>query len=347
MDLKVGENSRTLPGLRLSNPYNKLWSAGQDRPVSPVCVPPACERPSSVQLPVQMETSSPGRESSSTIPDFLDPSNPANITVPRPQGRKTPELGTVLVPPAVPPRPKAAGLSEGRTTSGGQEFRQALSLTSDGDLLGPTKVSEDSLDLLSLLDPLSNSTAPTERLDISTSTACKPPLPPRLYPQSLPPFTLPPQISLNPFAPPLQHYSPTVSGNPFSAVCGPPPGSYINTSSQPLSFSTLPGLYRQPSPGSSTLPPSHGLSQSAFQAAFPPSVSPLPHSSDSSHALSSLVDSTSVFSTSVNALPKPLQAQGENQKAKDPFGDLLSLATPVTPQKKKVEDLRRKWETFD
>ncbi|XP_017282980.1 DENN domain-containing protein 1A isoform X2 [Kryptolebias marmoratus] len=348
MDLNVGENSRTLPGLRLSNPYNKLWSAGQDRSVSPVCVPPTCERPPSVQLPVQVESSSPGRESSGTAPDLLDPSNPASITIPRPHGRKTPELGTVLASPAVPSRPKAAGFGEGRTTSGGQEFRQALSKTSDGDLLGPTKVAEDSMDLLSLLDPLNNSaqtnsTALTERLDITASAACKPPLPPRHYPQSLPPFTLPPQISLNPFAQPLQHYSPTVSGNPFSLICGPPPGSYLNTASQPQSFPTLPGLYRQPSPGSSTLPPGHGPAQTAF----PASATPLPHSSDSSHALSSLVDSTSVFSTPMSALPKPLQAQADNQKAQDPFGDLLSLATPVTPQKKKVEDLRRKWETFD
>lgn len=348
MDLNVGENSRTLPGLRLSNPYNKLWSAGQDRSVSPVCVPLTCERPPSVQLPVQVDSSSPGRENSGSAPDLLEPSNPANITIPRPQGRKTPELGTVLAPPAVPSRSKATGYGEGRTTTGGQEFRQALSMSTEGDLLGPTKVSEDSMDLLSLLDPLnssaeSNSSALTQRLKVTTLPGCKPPLPPRPYPQSLPPFTLPPQISLNPFAQPLQHYSPTVSGNPFSAICGPPPGSYINTSSQPLSFATLPGLYRQPSPGSSTLPLIHGPSQSAF----PASATPLPHSSDSSHTLSNLVDSTSVFSTSISVLPKPLQAQGENQKAQDPFGDLLSLATPVTPQKKKAEDLRRKWETFD
>ncbi|XP_013870584.1 DENN domain-containing protein 1A [Austrofundulus limnaeus] len=337
MDLNVGENSRTLPGLRLSNPYNKLWSVGQDRSASPVCAPLTCERPPSVQLPVQVDPSSPGQENAGSAPDLLELSNPANITIPRPQGRKTPELGTVLAPPAVLSRPKAAGFGEGRTTTGGQEFRQALSMTTDGDLLGPTKVAENSMDLLSLLDPLNNSTL-TERLTITTLPACKPPLPPRAYPQSLPPFTLPPQISLNPFAQPLQHYSPTVSGNPFGAICGPPPGSYMNTTSQPLSFSTLPGLYRQPSPGSSTLPLSHEPSQPA---------APLPHPSDSSHALSSLVDSTSVFSMPLSALPKPPQAQGENQKAQDLFGDLLSLATPITPPKKKAEDLRRKWETFD
>uniref|UniRef100_A0A8C6NH35 DENN domain containing 1A n=1 Tax=Nothobranchius furzeri TaxID=105023 RepID=A0A8C6NH35_NOTFU len=326
LDLSSVDRSRMLPGLKLSDPYTKLWSSER--------VPPVCERLSSTQLPVQLDSSSPARESSGTASDLLDPSNPANITIPRPHGRKTPELGSVLAPPAAQPRPKVAAFGEGRTSSGGQEFRQALSMTSDGDLLGPTKAAEDSMDLLSLLDPLnnssqSNSTALTETLDISS----KPPLPPRPFPPGLPPFTLHPHIPMNPFTPSLQHYSPTVCGNPFSAVCVPSPGSYIHTSSQPQAFSTLPGLYRQHSP-----------SQGPPQSTFPSSVSPVPRS-DSSLTLSSLVDSTSVFSSPMNMLPKPLQA--ENQGAQDPFGDLLSLATPAAPQKKKVEELRRKWETFD
>ncbi|MEQ2212941.1 hypothetical protein XENOCAPTIV_007154 [Xenoophorus captivus] len=277
------------------------------------------------------------------------PSAIGNITIPRPHGRKTPELGSVLAPPAVQSWSKATGYGEGRTTPGREEFRQALSMTSNEYQERPTRADEDVVDLISLLDPLNSSaqtnlSALTDQLDFSASSACKPTLPPRPYPQGLPLFPLYPHISLNPFAQSLQHYSPTVSGNPFSTVYGPPPGSYIHASSQPQSFSTLPGLHhRQLSPCSSTLPPSHGLAQSAS----PSSVTSLPRSSDSSHVLSSLVDSTSVFSTPMNTLPKPLQAQGENQKPKDPFGDLLNMATPVIPQKKKVEDLRRKWETFD
>uniref|UniRef100_A0A1A8GKL6 DENN/MADD domain containing 1A n=3 Tax=Nothobranchius korthausae TaxID=1143690 RepID=A0A1A8GKL6_9TELE len=326
LDLSVADRSRMLPGLKLSDPYTKLWSSER--------VPPVCERLASTQLPVQLDSSSPARESSATASDLLDPSNPASITIPRPHGRKTPELSSVLAPPAAQPRPKVAAFGEGRTSSGGQEFRQALSMTSDGDLLEPTKAAEDSMDLLSLLDPLnnssqSNSTALTETLDISS----KPPLPPRPFPPGLPPFTLHPHIPMNPFTPSLQHYSPTVCGNPFSAVCVPSPGSYIHTSSQPQAFSTLPGLYRQHSP-----------SQGPPQSTFPSSVSPVPRS-DSSLTLSSLVDSTPVFSSPMNMLPKPLQA--ENQGAQDPFGDLLSLTTPAAQQKKKVEDLRRKWETFD
>uniref|UniRef100_A0A8P4KLD4 DENN/MADD domain containing 1A n=1 Tax=Dicentrarchus labrax TaxID=13489 RepID=A0A8P4KLD4_DICLA len=355
MDLSVSEHSRTLPGLKLSNPYNKLWSMGQDETALPVCVPPTCDRPPPVQLPVQTDTQSPNRELSGLGPDPLDPSTPGNITIPRPHGRKTPELGGVLAPPVAQSRSKPGGASEGGTTSGGQEFRQALSMSTDEDLLKPTKATEDNIDLISLLDPL-NSSAPTSSTSLSdgvdlgvSSSSCKPTLPPRSYPQGLPPFPLHPHISLNPFAQSLQHtspqmhYSPTVSGNPFSAVYGPPPGSYLHTPPQPQSFSTLPGLYRQPSPSSSTLPPSYGL----LQPAFPPSVTSLPHSSASNHALSSLADSTSVPSSAVNLLAKPLRAEGDSQTTQDPFGDLLTMAKPATPQKKKVEDLRRRWETFD
>ncbi|XP_031138233.1 DENN domain-containing protein 1A isoform X2 [Sander lucioperca] len=350
MDLSVSEHSRTLPGLKLSNPYNKLWSGGQDQSArASVCVPPACDRPPPVQ-----PSHSPSRESSGPGPDpldSLDPSASGNITIPRPHGRKTPELGTVLAPPAVQSRSKTAGTADGGTTSGGQEFRQALSMSTDGELLKPSRAAEDSLDLISLLDPLNSSAAScstslSDGLDIGlSSSSCRPTLAPRSYPQGLPPFPLHhPHMSLNPFAQSLQHtspqmrYSPTVSGNPFSVVYGPAPGSYHTQS-----YSTLPGLYRQHSPGSSTLPPNYGL----LQPAFPPSAPSMPHFSASNHTLSSLADSPSVPSHAVNILAKPLHAEGDSQKTQDPFGDLLTMAKPATPQKKKVEDLRRRWETFD
>lgn len=345
MDLSIGEHSRTLPGLKLSNPYNKLWSTGRDDSVLPIC--PTFDRHLTVQLPVQTEAHTPGQGNSGAGPDSLDPSIPSNITIPRPHGRKTPELGSVLAPPVSQSRSKPAGAVEGRTTTGGQEFRQALSMTTDRDLLRPTKAAEDSLDLISLLDPLNNSAQTssvlTDQVDTGLSSSCKPALPPRSYPQGLPPFPVHPHISLNPFAQSLQHYSPTVSGNPFNAVYGPPPGSYLTTLAQPQSFSTLPGLYRQHSPGSSTMPPNYGLQQSAF----PSSVTSLSQSSASNHTISSLLDSTSVPNTAMNILTKPLLDEGQSQKPQDPFGDLLSMVRPATPPKKKMEDHRRKWETFD
>ncbi|XP_041667488.1 DENN domain-containing protein 1A isoform X2 [Cheilinus undulatus] len=276
MDLGVSEHSRTLPGLKLATPsYNKLWSMGPDDSALPVSVPP------SVPLPVRTDAPSPIRDTSSPAPDLLDPSSSGNITIPRPHGRKTPELGGVLAPPA--PR-----------SSGGAEFRQALTLGSD--LLKPQPPEED---LISLLDPLKSS-APLSDTTAVGVTSSRPPLPPRPYPQALPPFTLNP-FSPSP-APPLY-----IGGNPFSSIYTPPP-SYLGPT-PPQSFTTLPGLYRQPSPGGATLPPTFGL---------------LP-SSSSNHTLSSLADST------------PSRTDVE-----DPFGDLLTLATPLTPQKKKVEDLRRR-----
>uniref|UniRef100_A0A3Q3JK80 UDENN domain-containing protein n=1 Tax=Monopterus albus TaxID=43700 RepID=A0A3Q3JK80_MONAL len=298
IDLSVSEHSQTLPGLKLSNPYNKLWSIEQDETALPICVPPTCDRPPSLQRPVQTESHSPSHEIPSLAPDPLEPSTPGNITIPRPQGRKTPELGTVLAPPVAQLRSKPAGTGEGRTTSGGQEFRQALSMSTDGN----------SIDLLSLLDPLNNS--------VMSSSSCKPTLPPMSYPQSLPPYPVHPHISLNPFVHSLQHTAP---------------------------LSTLPGLYRQHSPGSSTLPPSYGL----LQPAVPSSVTSLPHSSASSNTLSSLADSKPVSSATMNVLAKTLHADRDSQKTQDPFGDLLTIAKPAAPQKKKVEDLRRRWETFD
>ncbi|CAG5867086.1 unnamed protein product [Menidia menidia] len=221
MDLSVSENTRTLPGLKLSHPYNKLWGG---------------ERPPAVPAPLRTEAPppSPGGDSSS----------PGNITIPRPLGRKTPEPGAGLVPPVAQAPPKAGGLCGGRTTPGGQEFRQALSMSSEEDLL------RDSPDLLSLLDPLSGP---------AQGPGARPTLPPRPHPQGPPAFGLPPHMSLNPFAQPPQLYS--VGGNPFGS--------------------------------------------------------------------------------------RPAQARGDGPQNQDPFGDLLSMATPVPPQKKKVEDLRRKWETFD
>uniref|UniRef100_A0A3Q1GPV4 DENN domain containing 1A n=1 Tax=Acanthochromis polyacanthus TaxID=80966 RepID=A0A3Q1GPV4_9TELE len=354
MDLSVSENSQMLPGLKLSNPYNKTWSRGKDETTLPVGMPPTCDIPPPIQLLVQTEAHSPGRESSTAGSDPLDPTTAGNITIPRPHGRKTPELGTVLAPPIAQLRSKTAVASEGRTTSGGKEFRQALGMTTDGDLLRPTKVAEDSIDLISLLDPLKTSAQPssaalTDEVNISVSSSSKQTLPPRSHPQNLPPFPLHPHISLNPFAQAVQHtspqmhYSPTVSANPFNAVYGPPPCSYLNTPPQPHSFPTPTGLYRQHSPGSSTLPPYYGL----LQSTFPSSVNPLRHSSASNHAISSLGNSTSVPTTAMNILEKPLQTEDNSEKIQDPFGDLLTMANPATPPKKKVEDLRRKWETFD
>lgn len=337
MDLSIGEHSRTLPGLRVSNPYNTLWSSGQDHMSSHARVPPARDRPPSLLPPVQQEACS----SSPDLPDTFAPCQ-GNITIPRPHGRKTPELGKVLAPPVTQSSCKVAE-ADGRTKSGGHEFRQALSMNTAEDLLKPTEDPEDSRDLLSLLDPLNSSvkTSPMSRVEGGDSG-----VPSKSY-TGLTSFPLHPHASLNPFAQslhhtsPHMHYSPTVSGNPFSMTYGPPAGSYFHPPPHVHSFSRLQGLYRNRSPGTSPLPPSFGLS------AFPSSTSPLPHSCASSHALSNLVDSVSVPNSTPNISAKPPAAERDCQKAQDLFGDLLTMVKPATPQKKKAEDPRRRWETFD
>nr|XP_023838842.1 DENN domain-containing protein 1A [Salvelinus alpinus] len=366
--------SGTLPGLKHSNPYNKMWSMhGQDDMAMSGRVSPNWDRPLSVPPPDLEELRPPSRESFGPgvleRPDlFITPSQGECITIPRPQGRKTPEPGKVLGPPPVPqPRTKPGVVGDGgTTTAGGQEFRQALGM--GGDLmLQPTKMDFNDgrdVDLLSLLDPLNNpaqTTTTTPALageGADTRSSAEPPtsrpvLPPRPYPQSLPPFHQ--HMPLNPFTPPLgysthRHYSPTVAGNPFGGgAYGPPASAYFHASPHghpPHPLSTMPGLYRLSSPVGSTLPPGMG----SMRSAFPSHGGPPPTSSGSHHALSNLLDSPSVPTPSLatRVLPKPPNTAEDSNETQDPFGDLLAMAKPAAaPPKKKVEGLRGKWETFD
>uniref|UniRef100_A0A8C7U6K7 DENN/MADD domain containing 1A n=1 Tax=Oncorhynchus mykiss TaxID=8022 RepID=A0A8C7U6K7_ONCMY len=341
----------TLPGLKHSNPYNKMWSMhGQDDMAMSGRVSPNWDRPLSVPPPDLEELQPPSRESFGPgvleRPDlFTSHSQGECITIPRPQGRKTPEPGKVLGPPP--------------------EFRQALGM--GGDLmLQPTKMDfndGEDVDLLSLLDPLNNpaqtTTTPALAGEGADSRSCaepptsRPVLPPRPYPQSLPPFHQ--HMPLNPFTPPLgysthRHYSPTVAGNPFGGrAYGPPASTYFHASPHghpPHPLSTMLGLYRLSSPVGSTLPPGMG----SMRSAFPNHGGPPPTSSGSHHALSNLLDSPSVPTPSLatRVLPKPPNTAEDSNETQDPFGDLLAMAKPAAaPPKKKVEGLRGKWETFD
>uniref|UniRef100_A0A671LQ83 UDENN domain-containing protein n=1 Tax=Sinocyclocheilus anshuiensis TaxID=1608454 RepID=A0A671LQ83_9TELE len=296
IDLTSGERTRTLPGLKTTNPYNKLWSQrdvpstllGQESPSweRPLSVPPL-EPPEA--RPASRESSNPSAEKTEG----------ACITIPRPQGRKTPEPGAVLAPAVTLLRGvKQASEKEGGVSAGGQEFRQALNMSphsqsqTQADLLKPSEPNEGQ-DLLSLLDPL----------------------------LSLNPFTQPPQYQ------PQRHYSPVIPGNPFAPAYMPPPGAnYISTSAHPFSvFSQTSAVGVTPTGG-----------------AWP--IGRVPPSSSSSGSLSTLLDSPAPAT-----LAQP--AQVSTDEPLDPFSDLLCMATTptvmATPPKKKVEDLRRRWETFD
>ncbi|XP_032721709.1 DENN domain-containing protein 1A isoform X3 [Lontra canadensis] len=226
LDLSRSDRSRGMPmALKLTHPYNKLWSLGQDDMAIP-SKPPATspEKPSvllgnSLALPRMLPT----RDS------ILNPSDkeeaptptPGSITIPRPQGRKTPELGIVPPPPtARPAKLQAAsaalgdfsserlqaererraprspapfpGLLPSATPQGPTELLQPLSLAP-----GATGSGSDAL--LALLDPLNTAWSGS-------------PLPPRPSAPSVAPsftsqFSFPPagtptpfpQPSLNPF----------------------------------------------------------------------------------------------------------------------------------------------------
>ncbi|XP_072487976.1 DENN domain-containing protein 1A isoform X5 [Notamacropus eugenii] len=107
MDLCSSERSRIMPGLKLTHPYNKLWSMGQDDMAIPTKhSQPSPERPlaslgSTPSLPRRPRS----RDSILTHGDKEETPTPTqgNITIPRPQGRKTPELGIVPPPPTTRP----------------------------------------------------------------------------------------------------------------------------------------------------------------------------------------------------------------------------------------------------
>ncbi|KFV07058.1 DENN domain-containing protein 1A, partial [Pterocles gutturalis] len=108
MDLGVSERNRIVPAVKLSHAYNKLWSMGHDDMAIPTKYSQSSpERPSTALVNMPPITRRPRSRDSILAPAEKDESSPAiqgNITIPRPQGRKTPELG--IVPP--PPAPRAS-----------------------------------------------------------------------------------------------------------------------------------------------------------------------------------------------------------------------------------------------
>uniref|UniRef100_A0A4W4FBF6 UDENN domain-containing protein n=1 Tax=Electrophorus electricus TaxID=8005 RepID=A0A4W4FBF6_ELEEL len=284
--------------------YNKLRKG-------PDTESPRWDRPLSVPPLEPPETQPPSQESSA-------PSAEGSITIPRPQGRKTPEPGAVLSPAVTLLQGLRQGEKEVSMSVGGKEFRQALNMSPLPQPHPPNMGTDP--DLLSLLDPLSRAEEPS-----------KPPLP--LQP-ALHPFH--PQLSLNPFTPPSHYplqrqYSPVAPGNPFSSNYTPP---HIHAYFQSPHPSPPLSVFGYPSPTGGT------------QISGPWPVNRALLTSSSSISLSSLLDSPAPSSLT-QALPPTHPADSTS----DPFSDLLTMATtPIvtaTPPKKKVEDLRRRWETFD
>ncbi|XP_021269443.1 DENN domain-containing protein 1A isoform X2 [Numida meleagris] len=122
MDLAGSERNRIVPPMKLSHPYNKLWNMGHDDMAIPTKYSQSSpERPLTARGNVLPVTRRPRSRDSILAPAEKDDSSPAaqgNITIPRPQGRKTPELG--IVPP--PPAPRA---SKHQTPTGTTEILTA------------------------------------------------------------------------------------------------------------------------------------------------------------------------------------------------------------------------------
>lgn len=187
-----------MPAMKLSHPYNKLWSMGQDDMAIPTKYSQSSpERPLTALGNIPSVPRRPRSRDSLLAPGEKEEVTLAaqgNITIPRPQGRKTPELGIVPPPPAPRPtkhpplagpaeaaNPQAAGrsglVSESMQEPFGSgsmsldpEIRQAVnysprpsqllsSASSATEMLQPVKVNAENAGnesdyLLNLLDPL-------------------------------------------------------------------------------------------------------------------------------------------------------------------------------------------------
>ncbi|NWZ84719.1 DEN1A protein, partial [Poecile atricapillus] len=305
MDLGVSERNRIVPSMKLSHAYNKLWSMGHDDMAIPTKYSQSSpERPLAALGNVPPITRRPQSRDSGLAPAEKEESSPAiqgNITIPRPQGRKTPELGIVPPPPA--PRASkhqaAAGSAEILTPHGRShlvpdlipepfgagnvsldtEVQQSVNSSSRpsqllcgaagaAEMLQPVRVKTEGAGneselLLSLLDPLRTTGWPGLALPGSAPLGSAPA--PTLG--ALPSDFVPPPAA--PFAQPLGYAAPA-----------PPP--FLQPSPNPFT-QTLPGalpvsLVRPPR-GSFTPSLGHAYSSSFITptASFYPAQRPQPH----------------------------------------------------------------------
>ncbi|XP_070614945.1 DENN domain-containing protein 1A isoform X2 [Erythrolamprus reginae] len=189
MDLGFAEKSWTTPGMKLSHPYKQFWGLGHDdMALSTKYSPKSPERPLRNVPPVPRRPQS--RDAFLDLPEKEIGSFPAaqgNITIPRPQGRKTPELG--IVPPPPPARlskqqapaevapclagpgnltsellqetfaPSSVSLDRQPAGFAPHQVQLLSAAVAEGELLQPVKVNAEgkggnSDSLLALLDPL-------------------------------------------------------------------------------------------------------------------------------------------------------------------------------------------------
>ncbi|XP_027470558.2 DENN domain-containing protein 1A isoform X10 [Zalophus californianus] len=390
LDLSRSDRSRGMPvALKLTHPYNKLWSLGQDDMAIP-SKPPATspEKPSALlgnslavprMLPTQDSILNPSDKEEAPTP------TPGSITIPRPQGRKTPELGIVPPPPtARPAKLQAASTALGDFSS---DRLQALSRAPFPGLLpsatpqGPTEplqplnlapgaASSSSDTLLALLDPLNTAW--------SGSTLPPGPAAPNIATSFTPQFSFPPagtptpfaQPSLNPFISSVPAALPAMAlvstpAGPFGAppaslgpafapslllsgsgLCGP------HRSQPNLSALSMPNLFGQMPMGAHTSP---------LQPLGPPVVAPsrirtLPLARSSARAAEAKQGLALRPGDPPLLPPRPPQGlepalqPSAPRETRDPFEDLLRKTkqdVSPAPAPGSVEQLRKQWETFE
>ncbi|XP_048198108.1 DENN domain-containing protein 1A isoform X5 [Perognathus longimembris pacificus] len=383
--LDLGRSERSLGmamALKLSHPYNKLWSLGQDDMALPS--KPRAASPEKPSAPPVHSPALPGK-----LPSLLNPSNkeeapaptPGSITIPRPQGRKTPELGIVPPPPtARPAKLPAAGAAQGDSSDQLQMdwesparfpgLLPSVAPQGPGELLQPLSpapgvTSTGSDALLALLDPLntawSDSAVPPHPATPKVATPFTPQLsfPPTGTPT---PFHQPP---LNPFVAPMPV---APSSLPFASCPAPPFGappafapSLLSSSSgfcaphrpQPsLSALSMPNLFGQMPVSAHTSP---------LQPLGPPAVAPsrirtLPLARSSARSAEAKQGLALRHGEPPLLPPRPPQGlepvlqPSAPPQARDPFEDLLLKTrqdVSPAPAPGSVEQLRRQWETFE
>ncbi|KFR10927.1 DENN domain-containing protein 1A, partial [Opisthocomus hoazin] len=411
MDLGVSERNRIVPAMKFSHPYNKLWSMGHDDMAIPTKHSQSSpERPLTALGNMPPITRRPRSRDSILTPAEKDDSNPpiqGNITIPRPQGRKTPELG--IVPP--PPAPRAskhqtpAGPTEILTAhatghshlvsdlipepfgvgsvSLDPEIQQSVnfsshpsqllsSATSTGEMLQPVKVKTENTGnesdyLLNLLDPLKTaswqSSGPQQAAPFGQPLGYPSPAPPPFLQPSPNPFTqtVPGALSVSLVRPPRGSFTPSLGHAYSSSFITPNSSFYPPQRPQPnISTLSMPNLFSQ----APAVPPASSLLLQSHSASPSSSLQPACLSGPSKTRTlqvgqsGSKVDPKQALALLANEPPlipsrpaKGLESvlmSSKSEETGDPFEDLLKKTKQdVSSTPGKVEQLRKRWETFE
>uniref|UniRef100_A0A8C3V6H6 DENN domain containing 1A n=1 Tax=Catharus ustulatus TaxID=91951 RepID=A0A8C3V6H6_CATUS len=411
MDLGVSERNRIVPRMKLSHPYNKLWSMGHDDMAIPTKYSQSSpERPLAALGTMPPITRRPQNRDSGLAPAEKDESSPTiqgSITIPRPQGRKTPELG--IVPP--PPAPRAskhqapAGSAEILTPQGRShlvsdlipepfgagnvslDLQQSVnpssrpsqllcSAASTAEMLQPVRVKTESAGneselLLSLLDPLRTQGWPGSAQPGSALPSSAQPGSPLGYAAPAPapflqpspnPFTqtLPGALPVSLVRPPRGSFTPSLGHAYSSSFISPTASFYPPQRPQPhMATLSMPNLFSQapavpaagslllqrhsPSPTSSLQPCLGALSKPRTLQVGQPSTKV-----DPKQALTLLASEPPLVPARPAKGLESVLLSSKSEETKDPFEDLLKKTKQdVSPTPGKVEQLRKRWETFE